>query len=281
MKKTDNNIKGMTLLELLVAVGLSTLILLALYFAYDLAVGYFQIGGDTIQERSYKRILFSKISEDLQLLSRLNRLSENRDELEFEIFSKKVLQLDSTTNDKKILGNVIIYELKFVKDFYDEEYKALIKTVQEYEWWQRFGHTLQPYDDIDPPGYPSDIFDAVYGRQDLPLGDPVELLEQEEKKEFLLQSIQFIPYDDIGNPILTGESYDELKGTRSFRVLIEYKIKGRYGSLLQNRVVTKQASHMVNFINYIKSTTSTSAGLVSPAGKFLISSWLVRNSYIN
>src|SRR3989339_636195 len=77
MKKTCKRHKGFTLLELMIAMGISSLLLLVLYYAYFLAQTFFYMGTDTIQEQTYVRNLFSKISEDLQFANRLNSLVYN------------------------------------------------------------------------------------------------------------------------------------------------------------------------------------------------------------
>jgi len=242
---------GFTLIELIVAMGLAFLVLLVIYMAYFISQTFFLRGTDTVEEQMYVRTLFSKIAEDLQFLSRLNVLTEDRDGLEFEIFNRKVIKTDPNTNDRLVEGNVVTYQTKEAKDFEGTRFLVLQKKIDKYEWWQRFGHSQQPNDNEDPPGYPDDMRDPVYGKQITEEGEYEEVLEQEYGKEFLMSKINFIPYDNIGQRIETGNDYNTLKMARSMKIEVEYKIRGRYGESLMMKTKVKTASTTIHFINFL------------------------------
>ena len=257
--------KGFTLIELLFAMGISFMVLLIIYFAFFVSETFFGRGTDIIQEQNYTRNLFSKISEDLRFLSRLNRLSAARDELEFEIFNKAVIKTDPATNDKLLKGNVITYQTAQTKDFEGKVFLVLQRKTENYEWLMRFGHSQKPNYEEYPPGYPDDMRDPIYGKQMASQGGNFqEVLEQEYGKEFLIKKIEFIPYDDLGKVIGRGEDFDSLKTARCMKVNVEYRLQSRYGEGAgygRNSEATKTASTMVSFINFVIYKESESASL--------------------
>jgi prepilin-type N-terminal cleavage/methylation domain-containing protein len=242
--------RGFTLIELLVAMGLAFLVLLVIYMAYFISQTFFLGGTDTVEEQMYVRTLFSRIADDLQFLSRLNSLTENKDGMEFEIFNRRIIKTDPNTNDKLVEGNVVTYQTKESKNFEGVQFLILQKKIDKYEWWQRFGHSQKPNDNEDPPGYPDDMRDPVYGKQITENGEYEEILEQEYGKEFLMSKISFIPYDNIGQKIESGDDYNTLKMARSMRIEVEYKVRGRYGESLMMRTKVKGASTTIHFINF-------------------------------
>jgi|GEM_PF-1423709 len=247
---------GFSLIELIIAMGISFLLLLVLYYAYFLAQTFFKMGTDTIQEQSYVRNLFSKIGEDLQFVNRLNYLSENFDELEFEIFNRKVLEVESNTNNKRVEGNTIYYS---VKSSADSKYQLLMKRVDTYEWWMMFGHSQKPNDDDDPKGYPDDMRNPSYGKQETGTGDEEEVVEQAEGNEFLMSRIQFIPYDQDGKKIESGTGYNylEMKPARSMRIEVDYLLKGDYGDTARLATRKKTATANILFTSFSMQTTIT------------------------
>ncbi|MFH1824063.1 MAG: prepilin-type N-terminal cleavage/methylation domain-containing protein [Candidatus Firestonebacteria bacterium] len=245
---------GFTLLELVVAMGLSFLVMLGIYMAYFISSTFFKRGTDSIQEQMYVRTLFSRIADDLQFLSRLNTLSENQDELEFEIFNRRIVKTDSNTNDKLVEGNVVNYKTEESKDFGGISFSILKKEIDKYEWWQRFSHSQKPNDseDIDPAwrGYPDDMRDSTYGKQVTDQGGLEEILEQEKGKEFLISNIKFEAYNNLGQKIEGGGDYSTLKTARSMKVEIKYRVYGRYGEMLREKVNEKTVSTTIHFINF-------------------------------
>jgi len=118
--------KGFTLLELMIAMGISFLLLLVLYYAYFLSQTFFYMGSDMIQDQMYVRNLFSKIADDLQYVNRLNSLSDTFDDLEFEIFNRRVVTIDNNSNDKTVEGNTIHY---YLKNSSSADYMILAKKI--------------------------------------------------------------------------------------------------------------------------------------------------------
>jgi len=264
MKDTVKKKKGFTLLELVIAMGISFLLLLVLYYAYFLSQTFFTMGTDTIQEQMYVRNLFSKIAEDLQFVNRLNALGETYDDLEFEIFNRKVLEVDKNSNDKKVEGNTIFYS---VKNSADNKYILLMKKVDKYEWWMKFGHSQKANDDEDPKGYPDDMRNSSYGKQETEAGEEEEVIEQSAGNEFLMQTIQFIPYDQNGVKIegAGGFDYSTMKAARSMRVEVAYKLKGDYGDTARLATRTKTATANILFISFSMLGSTTEEARVNPS----------------
>lgn len=240
------NEKGFTLLELLLAMGIAFLVFLVIYMAYFISQTFFLKGTDTIQEQMYVRTLFSKISDDLQFLSRMNYLSPEKNEIVFEIFNKKVIETDPLTNDKLVEGNTIIFSTKGLRDSEGKEFYVLQRKLDRYEWLQKFGHSLKPNNTVVPPGYPDDMADS---KQPTYYGEYKNLLEQEAGREFFMQNISFMPYNSLGQEINEGNDYDSLKEARSVKIEVAYKIRGKYGETLLEKVKIKTASTTVHFVN--------------------------------
>jgi hypothetical protein len=180
-------------------------------------------------------------------------LSAERDELEYEIFNRALIKTEPITNDKLLEGNIITYQTKETKDFEGKPFLVLQKRVDRYEWWMRFGHSQKPNYDADPPGYPDDMNDFIYGRTETEEGEYQEVLEQEYGKEFLIKRIEFIPYDDLGEKIEQGIDFDSLKMSRSMKVEVEYRLQQRYGEgagLSTKKTTTKTVYTMITFINF-------------------------------
>ncbi|MFH1074442.1 MAG: prepilin-type N-terminal cleavage/methylation domain-containing protein [Candidatus Firestonebacteria bacterium] len=264
MKKTERGKKGFTLLELIIAMGISFLLLLVLYYAYFLSQTFFTMGTDTIQEQMYVRNLFSKISEDLQFANRLNSLGDTLDDLEFEIFNREVKEIDSNSNDKRVEGNTIYYSTKSSSD---SKYIILMKKVDKYEWWMKFGHSQTPNDDDDPKGYPDDMRDPTYGKEETESGEEEEVIEQVTGDEFLMSTIQFTPYDQDGKKIesLGGFDYSSMKPARSMRIEVEYMLKGDYGDTARLATRKKTATANILFISFSMLSTSTEETMNNPA----------------
>jgi prepilin-type N-terminal cleavage/methylation domain-containing protein len=260
--------KGFSLIELLVAMGLAFLVFLVIYMAYFISLTFFGKGTDALQEEMYVRALFARISDDLKYLTRLNNLATDRDQLEFEVFNRKVLETDSDTNDKRIQGSVLYYFARETKDYEGIKFKILQKREDEYEWWLKFGHSQAPNDSADPHGYPDDMRDPVYGKQLTLEGDYEEMIEQEEKKEFLVSTCTFTPYDKLGEMIEGGVDYEDLKDARSMRVELTYKIRSRYGEALQEKTQVKTVTTTVHFVNFMVEDTEKSG--MAPAPKLFL-----------
>ncbi|OGF47546.1 MAG: hypothetical protein A2452_02505 [Candidatus Firestonebacteria bacterium RIFOXYC2_FULL_39_67] len=264
MKKTCKRHKGFTLLELMIAMGISSLLLLVLYYAYFLAQTFFYMGTDTIQEQTYVRNLFSKISEDLQFANRLNSLGNNCDDLEFEIFNRTVIDTDASSNDKTVEGNTIAYS---TKSSGDSKYIILMKKVDKYEWVLKFGHSQKPNDNEYPLGYPDDMRDPNDGKRQTETGEEEEVLEQVDGNEFLMNTIQFIPYDQKGEKIESASGYDysSMKASRSIRIEVEYLLKGDYGDTARLATRKKTATANILFISFSMLSTSTEEVMINPA----------------
>ena len=243
--------KGFTLIELMISMGLAFMVFLVIYMAYFISQTFFQKGVDALQEQTYVRVLLAKISDDLKYLTRVNSLSPGGDELEFEIFNRRVLETDPYSGDKRIEGSIISYRSKSSKDFEGIKFNIIEKKDDLYEWWLKFGHSQTPNDETEPYGYPDDMRDPVSGKQMLSAGEFDELLEQEEKREFLLDTVIFTPYDAMGEAITDGDDYATLKTARAIKVEISYKLRGRYGESLSEKIRKKTVSQMVPFVNYM------------------------------
>ncbi len=248
--------KGFTLIELLLAMGLAFMVFAVIYMAYFISQTFFEKGVDALQEQTYVRSMFAKISNDLKYLTRVNQLSPGGDEFEFEIFNRVVMETDQYSSDKRIRGCIITYKTKVSKDFEGIAFSILEKKEDLYEWWLKFGHSQAPNDNDNPLGYPDDMRDPSTGKQIVYEAEFAEVLEQEEKREFLLDTLTFTPYDAEGVE-LTGYDYAALKTARSIKVELTYKLRGRYGEALSEKIRKKTVSQIVPFINYMPDQTST------------------------
>ena len=245
MKKTAGRKSGFTLIELLIAMGISFLLLIVLYYAYSLSGIFIERGTNITQNQSYVRTLFSKITEDLQFANRLNALGSNNDEMEFEIFNRKVLEVDKNSNDKVVEGNTIVYSTKPAAT---AGFIVLLKKTDKYKWMMKFGHSQKPNDDVDPKGYPDDMRNS---KQDTEAGQEEEVIEQDKEKPFLLKSIKFTPYDKDGKKIESnGYDYTVLKAARSMRVEIEYVEQGEKGEAVRTQGNTKKATENIIFTSF-------------------------------
>lgn len=272
--------RGFTLLELLLAMGIAFLVFLVIYMAYFISQTFFLKGTDTIQEQMYIRTLFSRIGDDLQFLSRLNSLSAERDDLEFEIFNREVKSTDAVTNDKLVIGNVVHFKTYEAKDMDGTLFLVLKKKIDKYEWYQRFGHSQKPNDEADPPGYPDDMRDPTYGKQMTEDGEYEEILEQEYGKEFLMEKIKFLPYDNIGVIINEGENYTTLKMARSMKIEVEYKLRGRYGETLLAKSKVKTASTTIHFVNFSIFDQEQTLNIIVPS-EYRLSSFFASQRLFN
>ena len=270
MRATFGGKKGFSLIEMIVAMGISFLLLLLIYFAYFLSQTFFFMGNDAILQQSYVRILFSNMSDDLQFVSRLNELGMEQDSIEFEIFNRKVLSTDTNTNDKRIEGNQIFYSVKSSRDYRKTDFFIVQRRINTYEWWMKFGHSQKPTDDENPPGYPADMRDSIYGRQETGEGVEEDMVPQMYGKEFLLKSIKYLPFDKDGVELNAGDSgfnYDFFKMARSIKVDIKYLIKSDYGENTGSKTELKSASTNIFFIGFSILNTEQSRYL-GPAGPF-------------
>ncbi len=251
MKRGSKKGKGFTLIELMIAMGLAFLVFAVIYMAYFISQTFFVRGTDSLQEQMYVRALFSGISDDLKYLTRLNELGQNKDFLVFEVFNRKVLKTDQDTSDRLIQGSVISYQLNATKDYEGNPFMILQKKEDTYQWWLKFGHSEMPDDLLEPFGYPSDYRDPVMGYEQLSTGQFSDLIEQEDKKEFLVTSVVFTPYDNEGSEIQSGSTYDDLKYARSIKVEVTYKMKSKYGDLGTGKDNVKTVSTIIPFVNFL------------------------------
>ena len=264
IRRTGRKHKGFTLLEIMISMGISSLLLLVLYYAYFLAQTFFTMGIDTIQEQTYVRTMFSKISEDLQFVNRLNSLGDSYDDLEFEVFNRSVLEVDASSGDKKVEGNTVYY---YTKPSNDSLYLLLYRKIDKYEWWMKFGHSQTPNDNDDPKGYPDDMRDPSTGKQQTEAGEETEVIEQAAGNEFRMSSIKFTPYDQDGKSIESTGGYDyaSMKPGRSMHIELEYTLKGDYGDTARLATRKKTATANILFISFAMISTSTEEAMNTPA----------------
>ncbi len=251
MKRSAGKAKGFTLIELMIAMGLAFLVFAVIYMAYFISQTFFVRGTDSLQEQMYVRALFSGINDDLKYLTRLNELGQNKDYLVFEIFDRKVLEIDANSSDKLIQGSVITYQLNATKDYAGNPFMILQKKEDTYQWWLKFGHTQIPDELAEPFGYPPDYRDPVTGYQPLTEGQFTDMIEQEDKKEFLVTSVIFTPYDNLGEEIPSGSSYEDLKYARSIKIEVTYTIRNNNGDLSTEKNSVKTVSTVIPFVNFM------------------------------
>ena len=250
MKRSAGKAKGFTLIELMIAMGLAFLVFAVIYMAYFISQTFFVRGTDSLQEQMYVRALFSGINDDLKYLTRLNELGQNKDYLVFEIFDRKVLEIDANSSDKLIQGSVITYQLNATKDYAGNPFMILQKKEDTYQWWLKFGHTQIPDELAEPFGYPPDYRDAS-SFVALPEGQFEDMIEQEEKKEFLVTSVIFTPYDNLGEEIVKGNTYEDLRYARSIKVEVTYSIRNSNGDLSLEKNSSKTVSTVIPFVNFM------------------------------
>lgn len=250
MKRNAGKAKGFTLIELMIAMGLAFLIFAVIYMAYFISQTFFVRGTDSLQEQMYVRALFSGINDDLKYLTRLNELGPNKDYLVFEIFNRKVVGTQTDTSNKTIQGSVITYQLNSSKDYQGNPFMILQKKEDKYEWLLQFGHTQVPDDLAEPYGYPPDYRDAS-SFVALPEGQFEDMIEQEEKKEFLVTSVIFTPYDNLGEEIVKGNTYEDLRYARSIKVEVTYSIRNSNGDLSLEKNSSKTVSTVIPFVNFM------------------------------
>ena len=252
MRNTLNRLKGFSLIELLVSLGISFLLILVIYKAYFLSTTYFSMGTDTIQEQSYLREIFSGMDNDFRYLNRFNEINEEMNTVEFEIFNTEIIEEDRNTNDKKVKGNQIIYSIRTERDRSKTEYLIITKTKDLYEWWMKFGHDQSINDELDPPGYTTDLLDPVTGKTVTERGEVLDFVQQDNQIPFIMTSIKYIPYDNDGKIIesVTGYDYTLLKSARSMKVEIEYLMKSEYGDSAGTASRKKTASTIIAFISF-------------------------------
>ena len=82
---------GFTLLEIIVATGISFIIMMVIYEAFIVSKNFFDKGTDLVNEENLIKILFGKMTMDFQFASRINYISSTRDSIEVDIFKDKVL----------------------------------------------------------------------------------------------------------------------------------------------------------------------------------------------
>ncbi|MEK6646253.1 MAG: hypothetical protein AABY84_06240 [Candidatus Firestonebacteria bacterium] len=215
--------------------------MMVIYEAFIVSKNFFDKGTDLVNEENLIKILFGKMTMDFQFASRINYISSTRDSIEVDIFKDKVLSTDSTTNDQLINGKIINYKVEKAHDLYGNDYLIIQSKKTEYEWTQVFGHPQE----LDTDGYLPDIKDPVTGKRITKQYEYEDVVEPEKGKEFLLQTIKFIPYDSKGEENTYGFDYTALKSSKSIRVELTYLIRGEKGQ--ESR--TKNIATMISLIN--------------------------------
>jgi len=246
--------KGFTLVELIVSTGLGCLLIIMLWNAFSVSHLFYRKGEDTLLQGSYSNLIFEKLSQDMEFLCRINQLSYDRDEIQYEIFNIKTLEINDT-EDKKFLGKEVTLSLEDITADDGTDFKRLKMVEKQYTWWHFYGVSLEPGED----GYPPEMEDPVTGKEYMETLEPDYLIDQEKGKEFLLQNVSFIPLDELSQPIEATGDYENLKDAKGIRIEIQYLMVGHYGEYVESAQKVDR-SITVNFINLVSKNKQEKKG---------------------
>ena len=231
--------KGITLIEILIATLISSIVIGAIWLAFHSGFRLFLRGSRGLEEEMAIRILFRRVEEDLRYLSRISELSldEGEELIAFDLIDKKVLETDEDTNDKTMQGWTITYESQSSTDQWGRDMVRLYRRVDTYVWTDLFGRdkdnngddgipATEYIEDAVEKGYDAAYDTASFDDDGLP-DDCVDEREDEEEGDFeeyhlgrvSLTSVRFVLYDDKTREIEVSGAWDKLKGKERYNLL--------------------------------------------------------------
>lgn len=264
------NEKGLTLIEVLIALLISTIVIAAIFLAFNTGFTLFLRGTRNLEETMETRILFRKLEDDLRYLSRVEELSldEGEEMIKFNLCDKKVISTEETTYDKVMEGWTISYTSELAADEQGRDIVILYKKIDKFKWKDKFGCDRdnngkdeipateymenavgqgadEKFDikNFDDDGLPDDLVDSKYDEEE---GDfkPVEELKDK------LTSVKFVLFDHKGKEIkdISGkglskeQKYKLYRKPRTVEIIVEYRTKYTTSGV-------RKITHIVNLRN--------------------------------